>query len=277
MMETHKPLVACVGDNCLTRYEGSTIEVVAGHAANVAVRLSHAGMESVYIGVVGADRDGDAVRNGLAAEGVDVSHLVVGDGTTSVAVLRPIGDEQEIVNADPGVAASLRLNGAQVPLLLECTWVHCAGLSEADAGALTLLAAEGVSLSYDFGDRWTEKLVGTFAPHLEVAFFNGRDLSEDEARRHVQRVVASGARCAIATRGRYGVVAWAEGRLFERAARHVMIVDALGAGDAFIAGFIVSTLAGGAADEAIERGLGEATAACAHFGAWRPRGERIFH
>jgi fructoselysine 6-kinase len=277
MTETRKPLVACVGDNCLSRYEGSADELVAGNAANVAVRLSHAGMESVYIGAVGDDREGDLVRAGLEAERVNVSQVVIGEGRTGVAVVRSENDEHRVISADPGVAASLRINGAQVPCLLECTWVHCARLSEADCGPLALLAREGVSLSYDFGCTWTEKTMATFTPHLEAAFFDGRDLDDDEARRHVQRVVACGARCAIVMRGRHDVIAWAEGRLVQREARRVMVVDTLGASDAFIAGFIIATLAGAAADEAIDRGINEAAETCTYLGAWRPRGQCIFH
>jgi len=277
MTETRKPLVACVGDNCLRRYEGSADEIVAGNAANVAVRLSHAGMESAYIGVVGDDREGDLVRAGLEAERVNVSQVVVGEGRTGVAVVRSENDEHRVISADPGAAASLRINGTQVPCLLECTWVHCARLSEADCGPLALLAREGVSLSYDFGRTWTEKTMATFTPHLEAAFFDGRDLDDDEARRHVQRVVACGARYAIVMRGLHDVIAWAEGRLVQREARRVMVVDTLGASDAFIAGFIIATLAGAAADEAIDRGINEAAETCTYLGAWRPRGQRIFH
>ena len=276
MTETRKPLVACVGDNCLSRYEGSTDELVAGNAASVAVRLSHAGMESVYIGVVGDDREGDLVRTRLEAERVNVSQVAVDEGHTGVVAVRLENGEHHVISADPGAAANLRINGAQVPCLLECTWVHCTRLSEADSGPLALLAREGVSLSYDFGRAWTDKILATFTPHLEAAFFDGSDMDDDEARRHVQRVVACGARCAIVMRGHRDIIAWAEGRLVQHEAHRLMIVDTLGACDAFIAGFIVATLAGAAADEAIERGINEAAETCTYLGAWRPRGQRIF-
>jgi len=276
MTETRKPLVACVGDNCLSRYEGSTDELVAGNAASVAVRLSHAGMESVYIGVVGDDREGDLVRSRLEAERVNVSQVAVDEGRTGVVVVQLENGEYRVISADPGAAANLRISGTQVPCLLECTWVHCARLSEADGAPLALLAREGVSLSYDFGRVWSDKTLAAFTPNLEAAFFDGSDMDGDEARRHVQRIVACGARCAIVMRGHRDIIAWAEGRLVHHEARRVMVVDALGAGDAFIAGFIIATLAGAAADEAIERGINEAADTCTHVGAWRPRGQRIF-
>jgi fructoselysine 6-kinase len=275
MSETRKPLVACVGDNMVSRYDGSGHEAIAGSAVNVAVRLSHAGMESAYVGVVGDDDAGRQIVAGLEAEGVDVSLVAVADGTTGSSEVRWADGVRQPVDTDPGVAASLRLNGAHMPFLLERTWVHCARLNIADAPALALLAREGVSMSYDFGADWTDDEVAAFAPHLEAAFFDGRDASQEEARWLVQRVVACGARCALLTNGGEGVIAWAEGRFVQRTARQVAVIDALGARDAFVAGFIVATLAGAAADEAIDRGTHEAVEACSHRGAWRPRGARI--
>ena len=190
--------------------------------------------------------------------------------------MRWVDGVQRLFDEDPGVGAGLRLNGAHMPFLLERTWVHCARLHDGDAPALALLAREGVSMSYDFRRDWTDDEVVAFAPHLEAAFFSGRDLTEEDARRHVQRVVACGARCAIVTRGRDGAIAWAEGRLVHRGARMGAVVDTLGAGDAFAAGFIVATLAGAGADEAIDRGIHEAGEACSHRGAWRSRAAGAF-
>jgi len=194
-----------------------------------------------------------------------------------VAVVRSENGEHFVTNSDPGVASALRISSTQLPCLLECTWVHCAQLSEGEIGPLALLSREGVSLSYDFGRAWDDKTLATFTPHLEAAFFDGSDLDDDGARRHVQRVVACGARCAIVMRGHHDVIAWAEGRMVQREARRMMVIDTLGAGDAFIAGFIIAALAGAAAEEAIDRGINEAAETCTYVGAWRARGARTFH
>jgi fructoselysine 6-kinase len=276
-MTLRKPLVACVGDNRVDRYVGgATGELVGGHAVNVAVRLSHAGMQSAYVGVVGDDCEGGRVRAALEAEGVDVERVSVAAGQpTGVTVTRAEGESRYLVGDEPGAAAQVHVDGDLLPFLFDCTWVHAARLSPQDATAMALLAQHGVSISYDFLDGWTEALLASFCPHLEAAFLRST-ADDEEAARHAQRVVNLGARCAVVLRGRAGVVAWAEGRLVRRPVRPVPTVDTLGANDAFIAGFITATLAGAGADEAFDRAANEAAECCSFRGAWRPRGARIF-
>jgi fructoselysine 6-kinase len=277
-MTLRKPLVACIGDNRVDRYVGTAMsELVGGHAVNVAVRLSHAGMQSAYVGVVGDDAEGGRIRAALEAEGVDAEHVAVAGGrSTGVSVTRAEGESRYLVSDEAGAAADVRVDGDLLPFLLDCTWVHGARLSQRDGKAMALLAQHGVSVSYDFLGEWTEALLASYCPHLEAAFFSGSGMDDEEAAHHVQRMVALGARCAVVTRGRAGVVAWAEGRLLRRPVRPAAIVDTLGAGDAFIAGFITATLAGAGADEALDRAGNEAAECCTFRGAWRPRGARIF-
>ena len=54
-----------------------------GPAATAAVTLARLGIETSFVGAVGDDRVGAAVRDGLAEEGVDVSELAVVPGARS--------------------------------------------------------------------------------------------------------------------------------------------------------------------------------------------------
>ena len=51
-------------------------------------------------------------------------------------------------------------------------------------------------------------------------------------------------------------------------AKQVKIVDTVGAGDAFLAGFTMSLLGGGGAEEAAEKGSQLAAEVCSHRGAF---------
>ena len=54
-----------------------------GPAATAAVTLARLGVETFFAGAVGDDEVGVAVREGLAAEGVDISELAVVAGSSS--------------------------------------------------------------------------------------------------------------------------------------------------------------------------------------------------
>lgn len=70
---------------------GTTFQTVpGGKGANQAVAAARLGAETTFVGCVGADAFGDALRAGLEAEGIDVSHVKVhpekASGTATILV-----------------------------------------------------------------------------------------------------------------------------------------------------------------------------------------------
>jgi fructoselysine 6-kinase len=261
--------VASVGDNCVDRYVGVvTGRYAGGNALNVAVRLALAGHASAYLGAVGNDEDGRFILAALRNAGVDASHTEVRSGASGVTVVRVELGERTFVSEEYGVAGSYCFVPAGLEFLEDRAWVHAARLSGASR-ALAALADRGVPLSYDFTDHWDLTASIELCPRLQAAFFSGSSLGEAGARRLAEQAVERGARAGIVTRGAQGVIACFGGRLVTRSADAVTVVDTLGAGDAFIAGYVGATLAGAEADEALESGAWEAAESCTHVGAWR--------
>jgi fructoselysine 6-kinase len=261
--------VACVGDNCVDRYVGAVSgRYAGGNALNVAVRLALAGHPSAYLGAVGDDEDGRFIVAALRAAGVDASHTEVRSGASGVTVVRVEGGERTFVSEKYGVAASYCFVPAGLGFLEDRAWVHAARLTGASR-ALAALADRGVPLSYDFTDHWDQDTAVELCPRLRAAFFSGSALDEGAARRLAEQAVERGARVGVVTRGALGVVACIGDRLVARAAEPVAVVDTLGAGDAFIAGFIACLLAGAEVDEALDCGARDAAESCTHVGAWR--------
>jgi fructoselysine 6-kinase len=261
--------VASVGDNCVDRYVGAVSgRYAGGNALNVAVRLAQAGYASAYLGAVGDDENGRFILASLGEAGVDASHAEVRSGPSGVTIVRVEGGERTFVSEEYGAAGSYCFVPAGLEFLEDRSWVHAARLSGASR-ALTLLADRGVPLSYDFTDHWDQTAAIELCPRLRAAFFSGSALGEEGARRLAEQAVERGARVGIVTRGAQGVVACVGDRLVTRAAEAVAVVDTLGAGDAFIAGYVAATLRGAEADEALDRGAREAAESCTHVGAWR--------
>jgi fructoselysine 6-kinase len=127
------------------------------------------------------------------------------------------------------------------------------------------LAKAGVALSQDLSV--TSPAAGRRAEGLAIAFASaGPSLPEGEAA--AARLVGDGARLAVVTCGAAGSVAF-DGVSFARMdARPVAVVDTLGAGDTFIAGFIAARLRGDALGDCLTAGRDLASLTCGHLGGF---------
>jgi 2-dehydro-3-deoxygluconokinase len=260
--------------------EATTLERhVAGAEANVAVGLARLGHRSAYVGRVGADGFGAAILQRLRGEGVDVEHLIVDpDAPTGVMVreLRDLGPA-EVIYHRAGSAGS-RLSTADLAaagsLFPGARWLHVTGITPAlSASAAAAVAAaidrareHQLTVSLDLNIRrklWPESraasilgrlvgrcdvvlggldeaaLVGGLAPSLEA----GAGVDPEAA---ADALLALGAQVAVVKLGAAGAL---ERRRDGVTVRHGGVhvarpVDAVGAGDAFTAGYLAATLEG---------------------------------
>ena len=256
--------VACVGDNCIDRYLATGESQVGGNALNVAVGLAQAGLQTMYCGAVGDDEDGRMIRAALDAQGVSTAWLETRPEPTAVTLveLRETGD-RVFAEEHFGASGAYRPGPEVLAQLDGCAWVHAAGLE--DPGML--LQLEHAPLSYDFSDAPDADQVATLAPRLDVAFVSAGGRDRAAASAQARELVAAGAGMAVVTRGGDGAMAW-NGKLVERSAEPVDVVDTLGAGDALIAGVIAARVGGLDIAAALDHGARAAARACTHHGAW---------
>jgi sulfofructose kinase len=194
------------------------------------VTLSRLGVETSFVGVVGDDETGVAVREGLAAEGVDVSELEVIAGASSPrsAILVDLGTGGRTIVHYPGTTPLLVLGPRAVELCRSAAWVHVDHVGYA-------AVPRDVRLSIDGGnpiDDLDLAGVALYAPteaELRAAFGDA-----DEA-------LAAGAELVVVTRGERGSMAFTrEGEVLEAPGFHVDAVSTLGAGDVFHGALLAS-------------------------------------
>ena len=139
------------------------------------------------------------------------------------------------------------------------------------------LEAVDVPLSVDLGTITERSPLQTFAgltAAAESAFVSvGAKLSDEDVRQLLAAILRTGTRNAIATRGAAGASTLWQGRLISVPPMlpSAAIVDTLGAGDAFIAGFLASTDLARGVEERLLCGSRWSAEACSHVGAWRAR------
>lgn len=221
----------------------ATERVVAGGgpAATAAVALARLGVEVAFVGAVGEDEAGDAIRAGLAREGVDASRLdvVAGARSPQSTILVGPGGTRTIVHF-PGTAP------LWVGPLPEAEWVHV------DHHGYPAVTGRRLRLSVDAGNPIPGldlAEVDLYAP-TEAALIGYKYAEQKSAVSRaspgrlpdVSRALEAAARAAIAagaglvvvTRGAEGsVAATLEGELTVVPAPPVDAVSTLGAGDVF--------------------------------------------
>ena len=261
-----------LGDNVMDAYLFRGELYPGGNAANVAVLAKRAGAEkSGYIGVLATDAAGEHFRTVLQAENVDISRLRRGVGRTACnyITLDDQGDRafsgnngQETVQNlyRPIITSADRMYAATFDVVHSS--IH-SGLDDA-LPALSHCA----DLSMDFSsDGFTHDNVARLAPLLRFAFFSAGERSEEQAMEFASFAAECGVPEVIFTMGLRGACGISHGKKWHVPATPVDAVDALGAGDGFIAAFLRAFYDNGADAAAAADASGFAAKCCLHHGA----------
>jgi fructoselysine 6-kinase len=254
-----------IGDNVVDRYLHLGQMFPGGNALNVAVFARRGGAQAAYIGVLGDDDAGRLVLAALRDEGVDVSRVRVANGPNACADVTLVDGDRRFVGGSLGVSR-FEPDAADLAAAQAGDLVHSSVYSGLEDWVRRVRA--DLPISFDFSDHLDKDYVGSLAPGLAYALFSTSSLSPQASEDFVRQVVASGARLALATRGAAGVIACLGDRCWTQPAHPTTIVDTLGAGDAFLAGFLVAHLDGATPPEALARGVEIAAQACTYYGAF---------
>jgi fructoselysine 6-kinase len=132
-------------------------------------------------------------------------------------------------------------------------------------------------LSYDFSDDFDSEHALSLCRYVDIGFFSCAEWSEEATMDLLEKAAKEGCNIAAATRGPHGAMLFDGQSWFRQAPQAVTPVDTLGAGDAFISGFLVSYLSGNAKtsvgtdsllQNALEKGASFAAEICQVQGAF---------
>ncbi len=258
---------------------GETLEAprfeigAGGKGANQAVAAARLGAEVVMVSCVGDDVFGRDTKAGMAAAGIDTSHVRTVAGTTSgVAPIFVAPNGENSILIIKGANASLSPDDVDraAPALLGCdlillqleipldTVYHTIDWARRHGRRIVLNPAPATaSLAFD-----RIASADFFMPNqTELSILTGMPAdTEAEAEAAARHLLARGMGCVVVTLGAAGAL------LVERDARHhipsvpVEVRDTTGAGDAFIGAFACHHAAGLSSRDALR----EAAAYAAH-------------
>lgn len=271
--------LAVYGDNCIDRYVGpGAADFVGGNAVNVAVHLAAEGIRVSYFGVTGSDTEGRRVRKSLEDRGVDCARVRVRDGATAVTWIEVRDGERIVLDDRAGVQCPLSLDSEDLEALATYDMIHCPAFTgwniewrEAQPKLLEevkFLSQRGCFVSIDFSELWEPEIAKMLGACISVAFVSRGQLASKE---DIDQTIAFFHRCGapevVVTLGGSGSV-YSGAEVVRMPALPIAPVDTLGAGDAFIAGWLFSRLSGDDVRGQLRRATRTAADACLYLGAW---------
>lgn len=261
-----------IGDNVVDFYRDQDAYYPGGNALNVAVLARRFGLAATaYVGIIGDDEEGEHVRASLLAEGLDDAHLRVLPGATGRAevTLDATGDRIFVGSNRGGVrkAKPLHLTNEDFVLVRTLGHVHSSCFSYIE-DSLPQIAEAALSLSYDFSTGHDPAYLARVCPYVTTAFLSGSDLDQTGITTLIGAVHQLGTSTVCVTRGEKGAIWSSGGRVIEQGIVPATVVDTMGAGDAFIAGYLASAIAGQPAEAALAHGAASAANACSWQGAF---------
>jgi len=256
---------------------------IGGAESNVAIGVARLGADAAWIGRVGNDATGDLIQRRLAAEGVR-AHVIRDAAYTGIMLRHQrFGSHAQIDYHRAGSAGSrLCPDDISDSHLCRAQILHVTGITPAlsqsarDAvfDAVERARGFGITISFDVNYRaklWTpasaRPVLRALASRADIVLAGVGEarlllggLDAARASELARAVAGLGPAEAVVKDGARGCTAMIHGRHYDQAALSVPVVDSVGAGDAFAAGYLTEHLAG----YAPERRLGTAIAAGAY-------------
>jgi fructoselysine 6-kinase len=262
------PRILGLGDNTVDTYVDAGLQFPGGNAVNVAVLARRRGATASYLGCLGDDEGGALIFDALTREGVDLSHCRrIAGGANARARIAHEGGDRRFIGSSPGVRARYDLGDEDFAFIARHDLTHTSIYSELET-ALPRIAAAAPCLSFDYSERWTEDVLASTAPDVDIAFLSYPRQPDAACEDLLGRCAASGIEIAVVTRGAAGAIACVNGRIHRQAIVPTKVVDTLGAGDGFIAGFLLAHLRGAQTADALAAGADYAAEVCTWRGAF---------
>lgn len=264
---------------------------IGGSESNVAIGVRRLGQSATWIGRLGDDPPGHLIARELRAERVRAITVTDPAPTGLMMRWRPSGAHARVTYYRRDSAGS-HLQAEDIPedVVREAAVLHVTGITlalgpgpaAAVDRAMSIAREAGVTVTFDVNYRqalWSPEEAAraltdvirradvVFAGESEAEIVTGtaRPL---EAAMALEEMMAARPAQVVIKRGADGCLARIDGDTLERAAPTVSAVDTVGAGDAFVAGYLSARLDGLDLGARLDRGVAVAGVAVSSYGDW---------
>lgn len=254
--------VAGVGFNCIDVYENLNRYYPTGNSVDFAIHMSRFGVRTSMVSVVGDDAYGGLMLEALKREGIDITRLHTKAGSTAIFKMDLNGNDRVHKEKVEGVMADFKLTDDDVGFILEHEWIHTNLSGKIDAW-LPVFRKNGVRVIYDFSTRVND-IPLPILPNVDYAFFS-YDKENEFLLNYMKQAVALGPRLVVVTLGDKGSIAYDGERFYKEGIVPVEVVNTVGAGDSFCAGFMYGILRNWTIQESLQHGAKAAAQVVTQF------------
>ena len=256
--------ICCVGDNCIDYYVQTNTPYFGGNPVNVSVYCRRLGINSSYVGLMGTDDLGNQFMQVLKDKGIDISHLYQKEGSTALTKVEMINQERILGDYDEGVFADFKLTPNDIDYISnhDCMvtgiWSRCE----------SYLKDIHIPIAFDFADKVNHPLWQKVLPHISFAFYSNDHLDDEALKLEMKSKYTANLKVLVCTRGKKGSLAYDGVKFYQHGIEKCEVVDTMGAGDSYIAGFIVDYLENKNIKKAMIAGTKNSAITIAYQGAW---------
>lgn len=235
--------VAAIGDNCIDVYKKLAKKYPTGNVVDTGVNIRHFGIPVSIISTTGTDENGKWMLETLKKEGLDLSHFKVHEGQTAVTYMDMEGVDRVHGEYVEGVLENMVFDDEDIRFASEHTLVHSAlwGKAEHTLPKIKELNQQ-VRISFDYADRLDHELVEATLPYVDYGFYSYHRERDTFIEDFLMDKAARGMKVAVATFGEKGSLAFDGNEFYDGSIYQAAVVNTVGAGDSFIAGFLYGIL-----------------------------------
>lgn len=260
--------VAEIGDNCIDFYERLNIKYTTGNVVDTGVNLKKLGVDVSIISTTGSDENGKWMIESLKKEGLDISHLKVAEGATAITYMDMDGNDRIHGDYIEGVLENIVFDEEDVRFASEHDLVHTAFWGKAEK-VLPDIAKSGTPIAFDYADRLDSPLVEETLPYVSYGFFSYHGGRDGHIENYLKDKVDRGMKIAVATFGEEGSLACDKDGFHSCGIVEArQVVNTVGAGDSFIAGFLYGVLNNWSVEESLHKGAEVASKVVEVFEPW---------
>ncbi|MBS6374495.1 MAG: fructoselysine 6-kinase [Erysipelotrichaceae bacterium] len=241
----NKPTAIAVGFSCVDIYEKLDKFYPTGNGVDWGVHLSRMGIPVSILSVVGTDAYGAKMKEALTKEGFDISHLRTAQGETCKMLMDlKNGVDRVHLEEIEGVMKDFALSEEDKAYIKTFDYMHT-DLFGNVLPDLKELHESGIQIVMDFStfsdeDEFHAKDCFEYVDYAFLSY----EQEDDYILQHIKNIQAHGPKIVTATLGENGSVSYDGKQYYHCGIEPVEVVNTVGAGDSYIAGFTYGIMMG---------------------------------
>lgn len=258
--------VTGVGFCCADVYEKLNKFYPTGNGVDWGVHLSRMGIPVSIVSVVGTDQYGTRMKEALQKEGIDVSHLRTEPGDTCKMMMElKNGTDRVHLQEIEGVMANYSLTDEEIEFIKGHDYMHT-DLFGKILDHLPEFHQAGVKIVMDFStfSADPEYRCEEIFPYVDYVFLS---YEQDDAyiENWIRKIQSYGPEIVTATLGEKGSISWDGKHLYRYGIVPAKVVNTVGAGDSYIAGYTYGIIHGWDIPECMKKGAEVSSKVVAQF------------